>query len=251
MSHIKAVIFDFIGTLTNVRGYSLEASKMTTKMKLYRAIVNVGFKVDPKTFLEAYTQTHEKYRVVRYQKLVEVTNAVWISEALNNLGFKTTPDDPRLKTAVNVFFEDYLNSLELRPCAKNMLKKLSMDYKLGLVSNFTYAPVIYAGLRKLSINQFFNAVLVSDEVGWRKPHPKIFNQALRRLKVSASETVYVGDSPLEDIKGAKTIGMKTLFVPSQFYTLENLHESQQKPDIIVKNLCELCKQFQNPQSSTY
>ncbi len=248
MSHIKAVIFDFIGTLTNVRGYSLEASKMTTKMKLYRAIMNVDFKVDPKSFLEAYTQAHEKYRITRYQKLVEVTNAVWISEALNNLGFKTTPDDPRLKTAVNVFFEDYLNSLELRRCAKHVLKTVSTNYKLGLISNFTYAPVIYAGLRKLNINQFFNAVLVSDAVGWRKPHPNIFNEALRRLKVSASETVYVGDSPLEDIKGAKTIGMKTLFVPSQFYTLENLHESQQKPDIIVKNLCELCKQFQNTHS---
>jgi putative hydrolase of the HAD superfamily len=241
LSPIKAVIFDFIGTLTNVRGYSLEAAKLTTKMKLHKTIVNVGFKVDPKSFLEAYTQAHEKYRIIRYQKLVEVTNAIWISEALNNLAFKTTPDDLRIEIAVNAFFEDYLNSMELRPCAKKMLKKVSTGYKLGLVSNFTYAPVIYAGLRKLSINQFFNAVLVSDEVGWRKPHPKIFHEALERLKVSAHETIYVGDSPLEDIKGAKATGMKTVFVPSQFYSLENLHESQQKPDMIVKKPCELCK----------
>ena len=241
MSPIKAVIFDFIGTLTNVRGYSLEAAKLTTKMKLHKAVVNVGFKVDSKSFLEAYIQAREKYRIIRYQKLVEVTNAVWISEALNNLGFKTKPDDLRTKTAVNAFFEDYLNSLELRPCAKEMLKKVSTNYKLGLISNFTHAPVIYAGLRKLSINQFFNAVLVSDEVGWRKPHPKIFNEALGRLKVSAHETTYVGDSPLDDIKGAKATGMKTVFVPSQFYTLKNLRESQQKADMIVKNPCELCK----------
>jgi HAD superfamily hydrolase (TIGR01549 family) len=243
LSPIKAVIFDFIGTLTNVRGYSLEAAKLTTKIKLHKAIVNVGFKVDPKSFLEAYTQAHEKYRIIRYQKLFKVTNAIWISEALNNLGFKATPDDLSIKTVVNAFFEDYLNSLELRPCAKKMLKKFSTDHKLGLVSNFTYAPVIYAGLRKLSISQFFNAVLVSDEVGWRKPHPKIFNEALRRLKVSAHETIYAGDSPLEDIKGAKVTDMKTVFVPSQFYSLENLRESQKKPDMIVKNLCELCKNF--------
>ncbi|MGC9346384.1 MAG: HAD family hydrolase [Candidatus Bathyarchaeales archaeon] len=239
MSPLKAVIFDFIGTLANVKNYSLENSKM----KLYKAIVDAGFKINAERFLEAYSQAHEKYRVIRYQKLVEVTNAVWISEALNNLGFQTTPDDSCIKTAVNVFFEDYLNSLELRPCAKNMLKKVSTDYKLGLVSNFTYAPVVYAGLRKLGINQFFNAVLVSNEVGWRKPHPKIFNEALKRLKVSAYETVYVGDSPLEDIKGAKTIDMKTVFVPSQFYSTENLYESQEKPDIIVKNICELHKNF--------
>jgi len=243
----KAVIFDFIGTLTNLKNYNLE----TSTMKLYKAIVETGFKVDTERFLEAYDQAHQKYRVVRYQKLAEVTNAVWISEALNNLGHKTTLDDPRVKTAVNVFFEDYLNSLELRPCAKSLLTKISTSYKLGLISNFTYAPVIYAGLRKLGINQFFNTVLVSDEVGWRKPHPKIFNQALKRLKVSARETIYVGDSPLEDIKGAKSTGMKTIFVPSQFYTLKNLHGSQQKPDTIRKDICELFKNFESPQSPTH
>lgn len=243
MSPIKAVIFDFIGTLTNLRGYSLEASRMTSRMKLYRAVVNAGFEVDVKSFLEAHIQAHEKYRVIRYQKLVEVTNAVWISEALNNLGYETTPDDPQVKTAVNISFEDYLNSLELRQCSKRILKMTSTDYKLGLVTNFTYAPVIYVGLRKLDINQFFNAILISDEVGWRKPHPKIFNEALKRLRVSAHETVYVGDSPLEDIKGAKATGMKTVFVPSQFYSMKTLNESQQKPDIIVKNLCELCEKL--------
>jgi len=234
---IKALIFDFIGTLTDVKNYSLEVSKM----KLFRSIVGAGFGVDVESFLEAYSQAHEKYRVIRYQKLIEVTNAVWISEALNNLGFKTSPEDPRIKVAVNVFFEDYVNSFQIRPCAKRMLKEVSMDYKLGLVSNFTYAPVIYAGLRRLGINQFFNAVLVSEEVGWRKPHVKIFEEALRRLEVTAKETAYVGDSPVEDIKGAEAAGMKTAFVPSQFFSLENLYESQQNPDIIAKDICELNK----------
>jgi putative hydrolase of the HAD superfamily len=236
---VKAVIFDFIGTLTNVKNYNLENSRM----KLYRAIREAGLNVAAENFLEAYSQAHEKYRVIRYEKLIEVTNAVWIAEALTNLGFKTGPDDTRIKMAVNVFFEDYLNSLELRPCAKKMLRKLSMDYKLGLVSNFTYAPVIYAGLRKLGINQFFNAVLVSEEAGWRKPHMKIFEETLRRLGLRTEDAVYVGDSPLEDIKGAKDVGMKTIFVPSQFYSIENLYESKQQPDFIVNNVCELYKKF--------
>ena len=239
MPLVKAIIFDFIGTLTNVKNYSLEASKT----KLYMAIVEAGFNVSAESFLESYSQSHEKYRLIRYQELVEVTNAIWISEALNNLGFKTNPEDTRIKTAVNVFFEDYLDSLELRPYVKKLLDKASMEYKLGLISNFTYAPVIYAGIRKLGINQFFNAVLVSEEVGWRKPNTKIFEEALRRLEATAKETVYVGDSPLEDIKGAKAVGMKTVFIPSQFYSIENLCESQQKPDIIMKDTQELYKKL--------
>jgi putative hydrolase of the HAD superfamily len=236
---IKTIIFDFIGTLTNVKNYSLK----TSKTKLYEAIAEAGFNISAGSFLEAYGQSHEKYRVVRYQELVEVTNAIWISEALNSLGFKTHPEDTRIKTAVNVFFEDYLNSLELRPYVKKLLSKVSTEYKLGLVSNFTYTPVIYAGIRKLGINQFFNAILVSEEVGWRKPNIKIFEETLRRLDATVEETVYVGDSPLEDIKGAKTVGMKTVFVPSQFYSLENLHEIQQKPDIIMKDTKELYKKL--------
>lgn len=239
MPLIKAIIFDFIGTLTNVKNYSLEDSKM----KLCEAIAEAGFNVDDECFLEKYSQSHEKYRVVRYQELVEVTNSIWISEALNNLGFKTNPEDAQIKTAVNVFFEDYLDSLELRPFVKKLLSKVSTEYRLGLVSNFTYAPVIYAGVKKLGINEFFNAILVSEEVGWRKPSIKIFEEALRRLDATAEETVYVGDSPLEDIKGAKAVGMKTVFVPSQFYSIENLCESQQKPDIIAKDTKELYRKL--------
>lgn len=239
MASIRALIFDFIGTLANVRNYSLEDSKM----QLHNAIVKAGFDIDSGSFLEAYGQAHEKHRVVRYRELVEVTNAVWISEALNNLGFKTKPEDARVEAAVNVFFERYVDSLELRPCARNMLGRASADYRLGLISNFTYAPVIHEGLRKLRISQFFKTILISEEIGWRKPSPRIFDEALKRLRTTAKETIYIGDSPLEDIKGAKTVGMETVFVPSQFYTLRDLVESQQKPDLIVEDICELYERF--------
>jgi putative hydrolase of the HAD superfamily len=229
------MIFDFIGTLTDVKNYNLDDS-MT---KLYKALAEAGFDVDRTSFLRAYDAAHEKYRMTRYQQLVEVTNAIWISEALNTLGFATKPDDSKIRVALNVFFEDYINSFELRPCARKLLQETAADCKTGLISNFTYAPVIYAGLRRLEINGFLRAVLVSDEVGWRKPHVRIFEEALKRLQVKASETVYVGDSPMEDIKGAADVGMRTVFVPSQFYSLKDLQESQQKPDLIVKDLCEL------------
>ena len=61
--------------------------------------------------------------------------------------------------------------------------------------------------------------------------------------MKAEETVYVGDSPAEDIGGGAAAGMRTIFVPSQFYTLENLRESCVKPDLIVKDICELYRVF--------
>ncbi len=146
-----------------------------------------------------------------------------------------------MRMALNVFFQDYVDSLELRPYAERLLKKASENFKLGLISNFTYAPVVYASLRQLGISHYFNVIIVSGEVGWRKPHKKIFAEALQRLQVNAKEAVYIGDCPMEDVKGGVESGIKTVFVSSQFYKLEDLATSGQKPDVIAADLQEVCK----------
>jgi hypothetical protein len=128
LTEIKAVITDYIGTLTNARRYSLE----TSRRKLHRILTEAGFQTPLDTFLTAYNKAHEKYRVVRYKKLREVTNAVWDSEALNALGYKTNAEDPRIKAALNVFFQDYVDTLELRPYAKTLLSNITENCKTRL-----------------------------------------------------------------------------------------------------------------------
>jgi hypothetical protein len=92
----KAVIFDYIGTLTNVRRYTMEASIE----KLYNALVAAGFSVEREKFMTSYSRSHEKYRLIRYGELREVTNAVWVSETLSCLGFDVTVDDQKLNEAL-------------------------------------------------------------------------------------------------------------------------------------------------------
>lgn len=239
MTKAKAVITDYIGTIVNASYYNMEASQRT----LYNALVNAGFETGLEDFLEAYGKAHEKYRVIRYKQFREVTNAVWICEALNNLGCKVSPEDYRIKAALNVFFQRYVESLELRPYAKKLLKRIKKHCKLGLVSNFTYAPVVYASLRNLGINQFFDAVVVSADNGRRKPHTSIFQDILAKLQVEAKEAIFIGDSPLEDIKGAQAAGLKTVFIASQFFSVKNLIESGQKPDVITSELDQIYKNF--------
>jgi len=232
MARAKAVIFDYVGTLVNCRSYTIEDSVE----KLYRALVNEDFDVAREKFIEAYTLSHEKYRKVRYGQLREVTNAVWVAEALCNLGFQVSPNGSRVKAALNIFFQDFIDTLELRLGAKKIIKQAQRQCKVGLISNFTYAPAVYKSLRHLGINGFFNTVVISEENGWRKPSRHIFQEALSKLQVQAYDAVYIGDSPIEDIKGAKQAGLKTVFVPSQFNTLKDLLDSQQKPDFIVKDI---------------
>jgi HAD superfamily hydrolase (TIGR01549 family) len=239
VAHIKAVVTDYIGTLVNANYYNMDASQRT----LHEALANAGLETGLEEFLEAYTHAHEKYRVVRYEQFREVTNSVWVCEALNSLGCSVNEDDSRVKAALNVFFQRYVESLTLRPYAKKLLKRMKEHCKLGLVSNFTYAPVVYTSLSNLGINQFFDAVVVSHESGWRKPHMLIFQDVLGKLGVKAEEAVFIGDSPLEDIKGAKQAGLKTVFVASQFFSVESLRESGEKPDFVAKGLDEVYRNF--------
>jgi putative hydrolase of the HAD superfamily len=215
-----------------------------SRLKLYRALVSEGFEMPEDGFVSAYTVAHEKYRKVRYEQLREVTNAVWVAEALCNVGFQVSPDDSRVKAALNVFFQDFIDTLELREGAKKLLKQAQANFKVALITNFTHAPVIFKSLRKLGINPFFNAIVVSEENGWRKPSSHIFQEALNKLQVQADEAVYVGDSPIEDIKGAKEAGLKTVFVPSQFNALKDLLESHQKADVIAEDLRLISENFE-------
>jgi putative hydrolase of the HAD superfamily len=233
LEQIKAVIFDYIGTLVNCIGYNLAASKM----KLYLALVNEGFKISVDNFLDAYSRAHEKYRKIRYGELCEVTNAIWVTEALNEIGYNIKPDDICLKTALNIFFKDFTDTLKLRAGAVKLFNQAaSHGKKIGLLSNFTYAPLVHFSLDQLDINKYFNTIITSDENGWRKPSPHIFNDILKRLHVTSNEVIYVGDSPLEDIKGAKTAGFKTIFVRSQFHPIKHLTKYNITADFTAKNL---------------
>jgi putative hydrolase of the HAD superfamily len=85
-------------------------------------------------------------------------------------------------------------------------------YKIGLVSNFALPIAVKKTLEKFDIAKYFDALIISGDIGWRKPSPRIFKKALQSLNAKASETVFIGDSPHHDIEGAKNSGMRTILV---------------------------------------
>jgi putative hydrolase of the HAD superfamily len=58
----------------------------------------------------------------------------------------------------------------------------------------------------------FRRVVVSSEIGWRKPHPVIFRTALEALGVAAGEALHVGDSRGDDYDGARALGIDALLL---------------------------------------
>lgn len=83
-------------------------------------------------------------------------------------------------------------------------------YLLAVVSNW------HCGLghfcTELGLAQFFNAVIASAECGMEKPNPRIFELAAERLGVPVNRIIHVGDSPAEDVAGARSAGMRAVLI---------------------------------------
>jgi putative hydrolase of the HAD superfamily len=82
--------------------------------------------------------------------------------------------------------------------------------KVGLVSNAIDPPeLLHRDLAQLGIAERLDVAVFSSEVGWRKPHPAIFERALVDLDVEPARTLFVGDTLATDIAGAAALGMPT------------------------------------------
>src|SRR5437588_11614584 len=82
--------------------------------------------------------------------------------------------------------------------------------KVGLVSNALDPPeLLHRDLQQLGVAERLDVAVFSSEVGWRKPHPAIFERALGALDVPAEQALFVGDTLATDIAGAAGVGMHT------------------------------------------
>lgn len=99
---------------------------------------------------------------------------------------------------------------ELYPEVGGVLEKLRAHYRLHVLSNFD--PRLISVLEGLGIRPFFQEVILSSEVGWRKPDPLIFAHALQRTGATAVASMHIGDEGLADIQGAQNAGMHSFHV---------------------------------------
>ncbi|WP_167264300.1 HAD-IA family hydrolase [Alkalibacillus almallahensis] len=92
----------------------------------------------------------------------------------------------------------------------DIVNTLKMQYKVAIITNGTVKRQ-KAKLIKTNLYNYFDTVLISDEVGFRKPDKRIFDLALNRLNVRPDETLFVGDDLEKDIAGCQNANMKGIW----------------------------------------
>ena len=173
---IKAIIFDFFDVI---------------RSDPYKAwLANHGFKREGK-FLE----------IVNKMDTGEIDVEAFI-ESLSKLSGQSISDvDQEFASVSQVNFE----IIEL-------IQRLHTTYKTGLLSN---APSKYIReiLKENNLEQYFNEIVISSEVGYVKPSKEIFEIILHRLGINASQAVFIDDSKTH-IDGAEKVGIKSIHYQS-------------------------------------
>jgi len=190
----------------------------------------------PQEFMQTYREVASKYRRIRHSKHMEVSNRVLLTDTLNRLGYDLEATSPKIGEAVKAYFDPWM--LTLYADTRETLSRLRESHRIGLISNFTDTAFLSDSLSNLELDEYFECVLVSDDVGWRKPHPHIFKRFLASMNVEPNETLFIGDDLECDIQGAKGVDMKTAWIVRSLHQT-TIQETGVRPDYIIHSLSEL------------
>jgi len=207
MSQITAIGFDLFNTLITVEPQTLDEAMG----RLIRSLRHSGLAFEDKPFREAYRESALRFIEKARRDGRETHNRFWINAALQSQGYNLSPDDPRVAGAVNAYFSAFFSHCHLIPGTKEMLGTLRDLYRLGLLTNFTHAPAAREIIDKLGLTPFFDVILISGELGYRKPHPLVFRKFIEHLGVEKNHILYVGDDPGPDITGAQRAGIQPVW----------------------------------------
>jgi putative hydrolase of the HAD superfamily len=207
MHPIRAIAFDLFNTLITVEPQTLEDANK----RLFASLSEGGFELDADSFRRAHRAAALRHIEQCRKNGRETHNRFWISDALEEQGYHVSPDDSHIAAAVDAYFSAFLDHCRLIPDTKEMLAALQPSYRLGLLSNFTHGPAARKLLAHVGLNPFFQVVIISGELGYRKPDPRPFEELVKQLGVQSHRVVYVGDDPEPDILGAKQAGLSPVW----------------------------------------
>ena len=208
MQHITAIGFDLFETLITVENLRREEAVG----RLMQSLKSSGLTIVDEAFFPIYRAAARRFMEAAQHDGKETHNRFWISTALQELGHEVQPDDARIALAVETYFGAFVDYAVPIPGTVEMLAALKGKYRLGLLSNLTHAPAALRIIAKLGMASFFDAVVVSGQLGYRKPHPRVFLELLDQLGTPKEQTAFVGDNLEADIRGAHQMGLQPIWM---------------------------------------
>lgn len=214
-----AVLFDLFGTVAlfdRERLPVFEWNGQTSRSTLARLRLLMAQEIpqlDFAQFLVALNDVSRELTEARAREMREFSSVYRFTQALTRVGLDDVAETRRLAEALSQAHMALLATATTIPLTHvALLAHLHQTCRTALVSNFDHAPTARAILQAGGVAGHFHQITISDEHGWRKPHPYIFTDTLAALDVPPHEALFVGDSPHDDVVGAKRVGMDVAWV---------------------------------------
>ncbi|MAF32492.1 MAG: HAD family hydrolase [Desulfobacterales bacterium] len=208
MRHVAAIGFDLFNTLIEANAGALNEAMD----RLIQSLQKNGLAGDPNAITVSYEQAAVSHIEKAHQSGKETHNRFWICDALNRHGGRLSPDDFRIAEAVDAYFSAFYPNCRLIPGVTEILTDLKGQYHLGLLSNFTHPQAAMTIIDQLNLTPFFETIVISGDVGYRKPHPRIFDRFVDNLKTERGKTLFIGDDLEADVQGAERSGLIPIWI---------------------------------------
>lgn len=117
------------------------------------------------------------------------------------------------------------------------LKHFHETHRLGVVSNaWSKSDIFLTEFERAGIRELFDVIIFSSDYGCIKPSVKLFSKAVEQVGIDSSKIVFVGDSLMRDVAGAKAIGLSAVWLDMG---VSNVGEDTPKPDLVIHDLQDL------------
>jgi HAD superfamily hydrolase (TIGR01549 family) len=237
-SKIEAIFLDVGNTLRIV----VEDPEFQAEAK-QELVELTGADMSPDEFFELLEGRYKALRKRAKEQLIEASELeMWTEWMLPDFpGEKIAPHSSRLTR----LWRNCDGRRVARPDVKDTVIELyNRGYKLGIIANTITETEIPDWIVEDGLTGYFETVVLSSKVGYRKPGPEIYWDAAKCVGVEPEHCVYVGDNPVRDVEGARKAGYGMMILLHEPATLKKEPPTTEyKPDFTIQTLSELLDIF--------
>ena len=235
---VKGIIFDVNGTLSDIRTneWHDDAYRVLSNLLSYQ-----GISLDPNVIKDLYFQIMKEQRAACAERYPEFDVVSIFRQIITQHATDYTRGLPpeKLEQLPILLAETHRAAsrfrLQLYPGVADTIWHLQQKYHLAILSDAQTAYAI-PELNAVGLCGHFHPIIISGQLGYRKPDERLFTAALTAMKMESSEVLFVGNDMYRDVYGAQKLGIKTVFFKSNQGTQERVGVN---PDYIIYNFHEL------------
>jgi len=237
MSPIKLVGFDLDDCLFDSTGLSDRA-----RIKGIDAMISLGLDIQREKAIKileeivneygSNSSKHYNYFIRRLNQMDEDVEYISYNDQYKYIA-----------SAVMAYHAEKINSIQLYDDVEECLLKLKKkSIKTAIITDGI--PIKqYEKILRLKIDLLIDLIVISDEIGIKKPNPELFNYCLKKFGINGSETIYVGDRIDKDIIPSNLSGIFSVYIHRggkyDTYKADSKINEEMKPNFEITNLNQI------------